>query len=238
MRLESYLVVELLQRLEQQGGALRRHAVEITTALGRDEYPAAFESSAEVHRVLDKFLSTTKVLTGHIIAHDGMGALGDAFSELTLRARALVMVTEFGLLRDALRSPAARAHTCDWFVAPYSGIDELTAFVRERLTSIHAIWKPYREGQPQPPGMSDTDRASIYRTVVRVAQRALCELPEEPVLARFLERGIEATDLTEVQLSCRQIVAVLSLELPPGPGRQLLRKPRRLAVMTDAAEEP
>jgi hypothetical protein len=238
MRLESYLVVELLQRLEQQGGALRRLAVEITTALGKDEYPSAFESSADVHRVLDKFLSTTKVLKGHIITHDGMGALGDAFSELTLRARALVMITEFGLLRDALRSPTTRARTRDWFVEPYSGIDELTAFVRERLTSIHAIWGPYRESQPQPPGMSDADRGNIYRTVVRVAQRALCELPEEPALARFLECGFDAVDLPDVQLSCRQIVSVLSLELPPGPSRQLLRKPRRLAVMSDAAEEP
>jgi hypothetical protein len=238
MRLESYLVVELLQRLEQQGGALRRHAVEIAAALGKDEYPAAFESSAEVHRVLDTFLSTTKVLKGHIIANDGMGALGEAFSELTLRARALVLVTEFGLIRDALRSPDAQTRTRGWFVEPYPGIDELTALFRERLTAIHAIWTPYREGQPQPRGVTDADRANLYRTVVRVAQRALCELPEEPALARFLERGIEATDVAEVQLSCRQIVTVLSLELTPGPGRQLLRKPRRQPVMSDAAEKP
>jgi hypothetical protein len=238
MRLESYLVAEMLQRLEQQGGVLRRHAFEIATALGKDEYPAALESSAEVHRVLDKFVSTMEMIADHIVAHDAMGALGEAFGELTLRARALVLVAQLGLLRDALRSPAAQARVRGWFVDPYPGIDELTAFVRERLTTIHAIWMPYREGQPQPPGMTDADRASIYRTVVRVAQRALCELPEEPALARFLERGIEATDLPEVQLSCRQIVTVLGVQIDLGPGRQLVRKPRRLAVMNSVAEEP
>jgi hypothetical protein len=86
--------------------------------------------------------------------------------------------------------------------------------------------------------MTDADRANIYRTVVRVAQRALCELPEEPALARFLERGIEATDLPEVQLSCRQIVAVLGVQIDLGPGRQPARKPRRVAVMNGVAEEP
>jgi hypothetical protein len=238
MRLESYLVVEMLQRLEQQGGVLRRHAVEIATALSKDEYPAALESSAEVHRVLDKFVSTIKMLREHIVAHDGMGRLGEAFGELTLRARALVLGAQLGLLRDALRGPAAQARARGWFVDPYPGIDELTAFVHGRVTAIHAIWMPYRQGQPQPPGMIDTDRANIYRTVVRVAQRALCELPDEPALARFLDHGIEAADLPEVQLSCRQIVTVLSLQIDLGPGQQLLRKPRRLVAMNRAAEEP
>jgi hypothetical protein len=238
MRLESYLVAEMLQRLEQQGGALRGHTVEIATALGKDDYPAALASSVELQRVLDKFVSTMEVLQDHIVAHDGMGALGEAFGELTLRARALVLLAQLGLLRDALRSPAAQARARGWFVASCPGIDELTAFVRERLTTIHAIWMPYRGGQPQPRGMSDADRANIYRTVVRVAQRALCELPDEPPLARFLEHGIEAADLPEVQLSCRQIVLVLSLEIDPGPARPFLRKPRRLATVSVAPEEP
>src|ERR1700753_661791 len=109
MRLESYLVVEMLQRLEQQRGALRRHAVDIATALSKDEYPTALDSSAEVHRVLDKFVATMDVIEDHIVAHDGLGALGESCGELTLRARVLVLGAQFDLLRDALRSPPIRA---------------------------------------------------------------------------------------------------------------------------------
>jgi len=238
MRLESYLVVEMLQRLEQQGGLLRRHAVEAATALGKDEYAAALALSDELHRLLDKFVATMEMLRDHIVAHDRMGALGEAFGELTLRARSLVLLAQLGLLRDALRSPAAQARARGWFIDPCPGIDELAAYVHERLTTIHAIWMPYRQSQAQPSGMTDTDRANIYRTVVRVAQRALCELPDEPPFARFLEHGIAATDLPEVQLSCRQIVTVLGQPSELGTGGHLLRKPRRLAATSGPAEEP
>ena len=242
MTLESYLVAEMLQRLEQQGTVLRRQALDIATALSKDEYPAALDVSAEVHRVLDKFVSTMEAIQDHIVAHDGLGQLGEAFGELTLRARALVFKTQLGVLRDALRSPAAQARVRGWFVESCPGIDPLTAFAYQRLTTIHAIWMPYREGQPQPPGMTDADRANIYRTVVRVAQRALCELPDEPELSRFLAHGMAANDLPEIQLACRQIVSVtgrpIDLDLGHGPGRHLLRKPRRVLVANGTPEEP
>lgn len=241
MTLESYLVAEMLQRLEQQGTVLRRHALDIATALSKDEYPAALDVSAEVHRVLDKFVSTMEAIQDHIVAHDGLGQLGEAFGELTLRARALVFKTQLGVFRDALRSPAAQARVRGWFVESCPGIDALTAFAHERLTTIHAIWMPYREGQRQPPGMTDTDRANIYRTVVRVAQRALCELPDEPELSRFVAHGMTANDLPEVQLACRQIVSVTGrpIDLDRGQhGRQLLRKPHRMLVASGTPEEP
>lgn len=238
MQLESYVVAEMLQRLEQQGAALRRHAVEVATAVGKDEYAAALDVSGEVHRVLDKFVSTMEVIQEHVVAHDGLGQLGEAFGELTLRARALVFKTQLGVLRDGLRTPAAQARVQGWFVESCRGIDALTAFAHERLTTIHAIWMPYREGQPQPPGMTDADRANIYRTVVRVAQRALCELPDEPELSRFLAHGMAANDLPEIQLACRQIVSMTGRPLDLGHGRHLVRKPRPVLVANGTPEEP
>jgi hypothetical protein len=86
--------------------------------------------------------------------------------------------------------------------------------------------------------MTETDRANIYRTVVRVAQRALCELPEEPEFARFLEHGRAANDLPDVQLACRQIVSVLGRRLDVGPGPHVLPTPRRLAATSGATEDP
>jgi len=78
MRDESYIVAELLQRWEQQGAALRPNAVEIATALNkdnRDEYPAARAASAELTRTLETFVATTEMLEGHVTARDGMGPL-------------------------------------------------------------------------------------------------------------------------------------------------------------------
>jgi hypothetical protein len=242
MTLESYLVAEMLQRLEQQGTVLRRHAVDIATALNRDEYPAALDVSAEAHGMLDKFVATMEAIADHVVAHDGLGQLGEAFGELTLRARAMVFKTQLGMFRDALSTPAARERVRGWFVDSCPEINALTAFAHDRLTTIHAIWTPYREGEPQPAGMTDADRANIYRTVVRVAQRTLCELPDEPEMSRFLAHGIAANDLPEIQLACRQIVSVTGRPLDLGYGhshvRHLARKPRRVLVANGTPEEP
>jgi hypothetical protein len=236
MRVECFFVAELLQRLEQQGGALRPHAVEVAAALSRDQYPAALEASTELTRVLDMFVTTTEVLQDHVVAHDGMGKPGGSFGELALRARGMVVIGQFGLLRDAFRDPAVQARTRGWFVDPVQGITDVDAFVRERLSKIHAIWMPYREGEPQLPGMTDSDRASLYRITVRVAGGALRELRDQPPLARFLEKGVAATDLSEIQLACRQIDAVLCLHIDV-EGRQLLPKPRPVHATNGASEK-
>jgi hypothetical protein len=236
MRTESYVVAELLQRLEQQGGAIRPHVVEVATALSQDQYPEALEASTALTRMLDMFVATSELLQDHIVAHDGMGDLGESLGELALRARGLVIVAQLDLIRDALREPAAQARVRDWFVGRTQCIDDVSAFVHERLISIHAIWLPYRQDKPQPRGMTDHDRMSLYRTAVRVAQRALRELRDEPELARFLDRGVAATDLPEVHLACKQITTVLGLQIDVNPGHQQPRSRRRIAASDIATE--
>jgi hypothetical protein len=250
MTLDSYVVAEMLQRLEQQGAVLRRQALDIATALSREEYPAALDASAEAHRLLDKFVATMEAIADHVVARDGLGELGEAFGELTLRARALVFKTQLGVFREALGTPAARERVRGWFVESHPDIDALTAFGHERLTLIHSIWTPYRKDEAQPPGMIDADRTDIYRTVIRVAQRALRELPQAPPLQRFLAHGLSANDLPEIQLACRQIVSVtgqpldldanVKLDLAPGPrpSRRLVLRPRRPLMVNGTPEKP
>lgn len=251
MTLESFVVTEMLQRLEQQGAVLRRQAVDMATALGREEYPAALDASAEAHRLLDKFVATMDAIEDHVVARDGLGELGEAFGELTLRARALVFKTQLDVFRDALRTPVARERVRGWFVDSHPDIDALTAFGHAQLTLIQSIWTPYRKDEAQPPGMIDADRTNIYRTVIRVAQRALRELPQAPPLQRFLTHGLSANDLPEIQLACRQIASVtgqpidldanlkLNVDLDPGPpGPQLVRRPRRPLVVNGTPEKP
>lgn len=230
MRVESYVMAEMLQRLEQQNAVLRPNAVEIVATLNREsteDYPAVREASAELTRALDAFVVTQETLAGHVVAHDGMGQLGEAFGELVLRARGMVVVSQLERLREALAEPTVNLRTRGWFIGRCRDIAEVSAFVRERLAKIHATWTPYRPGEPQTAGMTDEDRITLYRMMVRVAQRALRELWREPELARLLEQGLGATDLPEVHIACQQIVTVLRLDT----------KPRRVRLVNSAVEQ-
>jgi hypothetical protein len=229
MRIESYLVAELLQRWEQQGAALRPNSVEITAALNRDVregFPVALEASAELHRALDAFVATSEILEDHVVGHDGLGELGESLDELTVRARAMVVLSQLDRLSVAFSDPTVEMRGRGWFIGKLQGIANLVAVVRDRLAQIHAMWLQYRPSQPRPPGMTDTDRATLYRTMLRVALRALCELWDDPDLVRFLECGLAATDVPEVHLSCREIVTVLGLPT----------KPRRVRSVVSATE--
>jgi hypothetical protein len=223
MAIESYLMAEMLQRLETQGTMLRSHAVEIATSLSRDEYPEALKASAELLRALNVFVNTTAILRGHVVAHDGMGDVGGALGELTLRARTLVVVDQLAVLRDALRDPV---------------IDELVAFVRERIAQIHATWRPYRHDQAQSQGMTEPDRSCLYRTMIRVAHRALSQLRDEPKLSRTLDRGIATTNVPEIHQPCQRIDVVLAWQFDGEGGRPMSSRLRRSRPPNGVPELP
>jgi hypothetical protein len=230
MRTDSFVVAEMLQRMEQQSQLLRPRAVDIATALNKDAYPTALEATEELHHALNTFVSTSQVLQGHVVAHDGMGALGESLGELALRARGLVVRAQLDVLCEELRDPAAQARARGWFAGRLRSIADVDAFLRDRLDHLQGLWLPYRQDKPQQPGMTDADRSTLYRTMVRVAQRALQALRDEPDLARFLDGGLLATDLIQIHLACRQLVTVLGLRLDVEPASSLLRRSRRIAI--------
>src|SRR5215475_9061022 len=108
MGIESYVMTEMLQRLEAQGAMLRPQAAAIVTSLSNDEYSAARNASAELLRALDGVVNTIRILRDHVVATDGMGEIGDSFGELILRARGLIVLDQFNVLHQALEHPAAR----------------------------------------------------------------------------------------------------------------------------------
>lgn len=238
MRVESYLVAEMLQRLEQQLTVLRPQTVQLTTALGRDQYSAALEASDELHRALDAIVATTEILRDHIVQRDDLGKLGEALGELVLRARSYVIVTQCDLLQAGLSEPKMQARTRGWFTGRFQdqSVADVRAHVRERITQVHGIWKPYRHDQPPLPGMTDAERMTVYRTMIRVAQRALAELFGESDLAWFLEHGAAATDVPEIHVACKQIVTVLNLQIDVELTRPVLRRPRRAVPPSGAME--
>jgi hypothetical protein len=225
----------MLLRMEQLGGVLRPRFEQIALAVHGNEYTVALATSAELAPVLDQFTTTTATLQVHVVANDGMGE-PESLGELVLRARALVVNAQFGRLRDAFREPAVQDRSRRWFIGCCKDIADMTAHVQDKLTNIHAIWLPYRKETPQPAGMTEPDRASLHRIAVRVAQRAVSELPSEPEIARFLEGGLVAADLTEIYTACMQMRTVFGVKIDAELGRHVLAKPRVRGAIGNALQ--
>jgi len=220
MRFETYVVAELLQRLEEQGLTYRRHVAEVAAALSKDRYLTAREASKELTRALDALVGTTETLRHHVEASDAFGEIGESIGELALRAREMVVLAQLSRLRDSLADLDVQTRTRKWFVGRFQSIEHVESFFHNELDRINAIWLPYRVAQRQSAGMTDPDRLTLYRTAVRVAQRALRELVEVPDLALLLDYGIAATELCEIHLACKQIVAALGVHIDIEPPSQ------------------
>jgi hypothetical protein len=235
MRFDPRNVVELLLRLEQQGMAFRPLTAEIAAALNKGDFQRALEISGRLHSVLESIVATKALIREHVLEADGLGEPGESLGELAIRARAVVILMELGHLRDALRDEPLVMRTTGWFVGRFRDIDDVVAFFREGLDKITRIWRPYRQDQPLLSGMSCGDRVTMYLTTIRVAQRALRELGDEPALAQLLEKGVVATDSPEVQIACKRIVTVLGIQVDVEPDRLPPPRRRPAAIATSAS---
>lgn len=237
MRLDAFLVAEMLQRMEHNGALLRPHAAEIAASISREQYEAARKASALLQRALEAFVATTELLRKYVVSRDGLGEAGDSV-ELALRARVLVFSELIPVLCEALAEPALRKRVSGWLAGSLRSVEELASFVTRRLVSVRAIWMPYRPGEPQPPGMTDGDRASLHRTTIRVALRALSALRTDPDFARLLDEGLAATDLPVIHGACTQIIAVLDPPTDLGPAHRGSRGSSRGEALPDWARNP
>jgi len=233
MKFESYIMAELLHRLEQRGVGLQSRALGIATALSRDQFADALDATKQLVVMLETVVLTHATLRGHIRG-DGMGELGDSLEEVGLRARGLVIDTQLARLEVAFRDGLVRARTLPWFVGAVESIDDLTALVRARLQGIHALWSAYRKDHPQPRAMSTTDREAMCRIMARVAQRALQDLGSEPELAHFLRHALAASGLPEIQMASRQLADALSVPVDDAACRRLESSLRHAHAATNA----
>lgn len=62
MRLESYLVAEMLKGLDSQAAKLRSHTATIAKALSAQDHPMALEAARALETALCKFVATTNLL--------------------------------------------------------------------------------------------------------------------------------------------------------------------------------
>ena len=235
MRFDPRNVVELLLRLEQQGMAFRPLTAEVAAALNKGDFQLALEISGRLHSVLESIVATKALIREHVMEADGLGEPGESLGELAIRARTMVILMELGRLRDALRDEPSRARITGWFAGRFQGIDDVVAFFRDGLDRINRIWRPYRQDQPLLSGMSCADRVTMYLTTIRIAQRALRELGDEPDLAQIFERGVTASDSPEVQIACKRIVTVLGIQVDVEPDRRLPLRRRPAAIASSTA---
>lgn len=235
MRFDPCKIVEMLQRLEQQGKVFRPLVAEVAAALSKGEFQTALETNGRLHSVLESIVTARGLLREQVIHADGIGEPEQSLGELAIRAAGMVIIMEIGRVHDALRDPATLACTTAWFVGRFQRFDDVAAFLRDELCKINGIWKPYRQDQPQLTGVSDADRLTMYLTTVRIAQRALRELGQNRDVAYFLESGAGAANLPDVCTACMQIAIVLGLQIDVEPHRHLTSHPRSFGATGTAS---
>jgi hypothetical protein len=233
MRLESYLVAEMLKGLDSQAAKLRSYTATIAKAITVQDHETAREAARALELALGKVLATTDVLEHQIVSQDGLGALGEAVDELVLRARVRVVQDALGQLRAALVPPDEERRR-DWYSGRFTGFADVETFVQQRIVQVHGYWRPYRHDQPRLPGMTEADRELVYNAMLRAGQSALRLLDQDADFVCFLENGSNAADLPAVQQACRTIASMLGLQIAVEPGR-IFRRPR-VAARSGALE--
>src|SRR3954454_358248 len=102
MKFESYIMTELLHRLEQRGVGLHSRALGIATALTRDQFADALDATKQLAVMLETVVLAHATLRGHV-TNDGMGELGDSLEEVGLRVRGVVIGAQLARLDVAFR---------------------------------------------------------------------------------------------------------------------------------------
>ncbi|TMQ19711.1 MAG: hypothetical protein E6J90_17425 [Deltaproteobacteria bacterium] len=219
MPFQSRVVVEALQALERQLAVHRDPLAQVATALSVGHFAPALQAAEKLRDALAIVVSLYQRLYANVVPVDEMGSTVESVGELALRARRMVILTQLGRLRDLLREPKAGERARGWFVGDFASIDDVTAFFADQFAQINQIWVQYRQTHPGAAGISSTDRITLYRASVRVAQSALRELRNHPDLAYLLRAGLDAADWPDVLSACSEIVVALAVEVDVKSGR-------------------
>jgi hypothetical protein len=233
----SSLVIEALQCLEGHLGVHRSHLAHVVSALSGGHYASAMTEADHLRNTLGSVVVMCNRLHDNVVPADGLGRAVESIGELALRARRLVIIRQIAYLRDVLREPAASSRARNWFIGRFESIHDVATFFHDELHRINAIWIQYREDDAAP-HISSTDRVTLYRASVRVAQRALRDLLEQPDLAQFLRAGLAMADWPAVHTAFTEIAAALAVQVDTVSGRHPIVPPlpSRVAAPGSAGE--
>jgi hypothetical protein len=219
MRVQSSVVVETLLGLQRQLAVHRTPLEQVATALGAGHFEPALHAAEQLRDALAVVVALFQRLYENVVPVDEMGSTVESVGELALRACRVVIMAQLGHLRDLLHEPKACERARGWFVGNFASIDDVSAFFTDELAKINQIWTPYRQNEETTAGMSSTDRITLYRASVRVAQRALRDIGKHSDVAYLLRAGLDAVDWPEVLTAFREIVVALAVQIDAASGR-------------------
>lgn len=216
-KFQSSVVVEALQSLEMHLGAHRDHLAHVVSALSAGHWMSALAEADNLRHAIGFVVTMYERLHASIIPADELGSAVESIGELVLRARRMVILSQIGQLRDILRGSAAKNRARSWFGGPFEDIDDVAMFFHNELYRINNIWIQYRTDDAAQ--RASSDRTTIYRASVRLAQRDLRDLLEFPDLAHFLREGLAMADWPEVHTAFTEITAALAVTIDTVSGR-------------------
>jgi hypothetical protein len=224
MRFESSVVLETLQALEKQFAAHRGHLAQVAAALAAGQFAAAFEAANQLRDSLGAVDAMYKRLYANIVPVDDLGSVVESVGELVLRGRRMVILAQVAALRELLKQPDGMSRAQGWFVGEFHDMDDVDSYFDRAFTKINRIWTQYRQNHVDEVGMSPSDRSTLYRASVRVAQCALHDVPRHPDVAYLLRAGLDATDWPEAHAAFTQIFVALAVQIDVGANRALLAR--------------
>jgi hypothetical protein len=233
MKLDPRAIVELLQRLERQCADHRPRLADVALALSKRDIEGAVEATGNLRSVLECIIATRARLRDYVVSLDGLGTPGSLI-ELAIRGRRVVIRMQASRLREAFQGVE---RTGNWFVGKFRRIDDVIAFLDEAVDGSRT-WEGYRDGQPLPTGMKESDRVMMYRTTVRIAQRNMRRSGADPDLEHFLRSGVDAADWHEVHVGCKQIAGALAGEIDLEVGAGAMEEASRARAPNTAAGTP
>jgi len=209
----SLLLIQQLQKLQQQTEDVTRCRESMQDACHRQDHGAFLSASIDAERHVCMMAVTTGYIKAQVVPADHLGDALESLSELVLRAVRMVLLAELGALRDVLSGPSARSRSHALFQGPFRSIDDLTSSMRDELVRITEQWGADR-------GMQRLERAT-YRDALRTAHAAMRELGASED-ARFLRGGLTRTDWPALHGVCARMLAALAIRIDVDPDLPLI----------------
>lgn len=219
MTFDSVSVLGQLQDLERQ-------IADATKYLGALQGTHAGKDPAEIRRtvvgserLITAMALTTSRIKTQVVDTDGLGPKVDSLAELALRAVRMVLLADLVKLQNLGGRPV-RGYALSSARGRLRRVDDLAAFVREKLDRITLMWLDYRD----PPS---EDRVA-FRFALCAAAQAMQRLRKVPALERFLREGSGRNDWPELAEIANRMRAAFEIRIEVQPDQPLLSYAQRL----------
>jgi hypothetical protein len=213
MTFDSASVLRHLQELQRHIAAA---SLNKSLATVRDRRDRQSPIRTKMDRLGDVIAMAATIvrIKAQVVPADGLGATFESLSELGLRAARWIVLTELDTLRAHVawrRHGKARSPAPCW--GPFSGIEDLTIYLRDELGQITKEWTTYRDMAGE---------RGAYRAALREAHASMRALGHASDLARFLRMAQTLVRRPALRATCARMCAALTVRIDVDPDTPLL----------------